>query len=642
MAAVTNRGADRAAALFQKGQKFYKAQQYDLAEKAFLKAMDMCNCGVSVQNQPRIDNDILLGIKKKDLKGALTKLSASQRCNSRLHLDMLDSIIATYEAQARLDEALEFSLKMVNLSPREPKSYLRLGKVLRLKNQQTTAYHNYKQGIELVKRKNPNHPLLSKLHAQKDKVLPLASFDPMTELPIELVGIIFRFLNTRTQCRCLCVSKTWKTVLTTKSLSDLWKVQEYTFTRLRQPSSPRIFASFASNWNYAGRSITELSVDGCAQFLKIGKLERLFRFFQDLKVLKLREPHAVLDLGALPETTKKPKLKSVYLGHGVQPSHRLLRQLLESSSASLEELSVFRFPKNEHEHWLRDWPKLEKLKVIRLLGSNVIDALSPTNISRLIELAPNLEEAWIDPFTWDLMPMMCGWRRLQSISVRIRMQFGGPNPFAHVHEQLREFHLEMPPGIRILGLLLDGTLPQDSRPYFQNMEKLSVLNSSKPPSGCMFEFFVRGGLESGTLREVHFDPLPASDFFGNSRVPTIPTWLRSDSVTYFSLTGFARDGLHEHRLLEDVVLEIASRFPNLSTVDVSNEPFPDTLLAKLIQRGVKTIYCRPALPKVDLSVWASRKFGAQIITGLPPHIPAYHPDQCRNTTALPYFDPSVF
>lgn len=83
--------------------------------------MDICSCGIAVQKQPRIDNDILLGIEKKNLKGALTKLSTSQRCNKQLHLDALDSLIATYEMQGRLDEALEFSLKMVNLSPREPK-----------------------------------------------------------------------------------------------------------------------------------------------------------------------------------------------------------------------------------------------------------------------------------------------------------------------------------------------------------------------------------------------------------------------------------------------------------------------------------------------------------------------------------------
>ncbi|XDG04610.1 hypothetical protein ABKA04_004225 [Annulohypoxylon sp. FPYF3050] len=99
MATAADRGAGKATILIQKGQKFYKASQHDLAEKAFLQAMDMCSCGVAVQKQPRIDNDILLGIEKKNLKGALTKLSTSQRCNKQLHLDALDSLIATYEMQ---------------------------------------------------------------------------------------------------------------------------------------------------------------------------------------------------------------------------------------------------------------------------------------------------------------------------------------------------------------------------------------------------------------------------------------------------------------------------------------------------------------------------------------------------------------
>ncbi|KAI1453683.1 hypothetical protein F4805DRAFT_358950 [Annulohypoxylon moriforme] len=647
MATVANRGADRAAALYQKGQKLYKASQYDVAEKAFLKAMDLCSCGVAVQKQPRIDNEILSGIEKKDLKGALTKLPASQRCNSRLHLDTLDSLIATYETQNRLDEALEFSLKMVNLSPREPKSYLRLGKVLRLKNQQTTAYHNYKQGMELVKRKNPNHALLSKLQAQKDKVLPLATFDPVAELPIELIRMIFGLMDTRTRGRCLGVSKTWKTVLTTESLRDIWKIQEYKFSRFRQTVSPKLFANFVSSWNYAGRSVTELTIDGCLQFLITAKLERFFRFFQDLKVLDLREPHAFITLGPLPKKAKTPKLRKLFLGRGMKPAGGLLNQLLESSSESLEELSVFSLPPPDisgpNGTWYYNWPRLEKLKTLRLART---DLPLVTGLDGIVESTPNVEEAWLDIHTYDLIPMLYRWTRLQSVFIGGAMSFddnsppNNPIPFVDAHEQLRELHLEVRVEMGMLDLLLEKAHAPGR--FFEKMEKISVLVNPGVPTGELFDFFIRPGIESGTLREIHFDPIPTRDFLQSPRVPTIPAWLSSPNVTYFSFAGFTRESLHEHRCVGDAVLEIADRFPNLSTVDISNEPFPDTLLAKLIQKGVKTIYCHPGQPRVDLREWASRKFGAQIIMTRSPHVPAYHPDRFRSTDVMPGFSPSCF
>ncbi|KAI1089305.1 hypothetical protein F5B19DRAFT_467875 [Rostrohypoxylon terebratum] len=649
MATATGRGAAKATILIQKGQKSYKALQYDLAEKYFLQAMDMCICGVAVQKQPRIDNDILSGIEKRNLKGALTKLSTSQRCNKQLHIDALDSLIATYEVQNRLDEALEFSLKMVNLSPREPKCYLRLGKVLRLKNQHTTAYHNYKQGIELVKRKSPNHTLLPKLQAQKDKVLSLAMFDPVTELPIELVSMIFRLLNTKTQCRCLCVSKTWKTVLTGKSLSDLWKSQEYTFTRLREPSSPRFLASFTSNWKYAGQSITELSIDGCAQFLKTCKLERLFRFLHNLKILKLREPIAILSLGALPANAKRPKLKSLYLGRGIHPTAGLLRQLLESSSESLEELSVFNlpYPSNGSTAWFHNWPRLDKLKIIRVECLNAPQIVDMG--SNIFESTPNVEEAYVDLLVGDLMSIVDGWPRLQSLFVGRQASSHSPAIFSWIHKiSLRELHLELHPESEEMPIIwphvnseASASSPDSS---FPELEKFSMILSPCPITVYFFESLVRAGLESGTLREIHMDPLPTRDFFKNPRSPTIPGWFRSNSVTYLSFAGFSREELHHSLILDDVVLDIASRFPNLSTIDISHEPFPDTLLGKLIQRGVKTIYCQSGQPMRDLKDWASREFGARIIADRPPHIPAFHPDRRQPVRGAyhPYFDSSMF
>ncbi|KAI1136183.1 hypothetical protein F5Y05DRAFT_113380 [Hypoxylon sp. FL0543] len=630
MATVTHHKADRGSAVFlRKGQEFYASHQYDRAEKALLRAMDMCSCGVAVQNQPRIDYEILKGIEEKKLKDVLSNMSAaSRRCNSLIHVDAIDSLIATYEMQSRLDEGLEFALKMVNLSPREPKSYLRLGKVLRLKNLPTTAYYNYKQGMELVKRKYPHHALLPKLQTQKDKVLALATFDPITAFPVELVRMIFQLLDFKELCGCLRVSKAWKEVLTAESLKNLWQVQEYKFTGNSHPGLRRIHSSFKSYVRYAAGALTELSIDNCRSFFQFCKLTQLLLLVPHLKVLKLTDLLGFCQLEEVQGQVKLPKLMNLSLGRGVQPTPRLVQQLLNSSCNSLEELSIFELQDREPQRysmstrWDPNWPKLAKLKVIRLSRTNI--SLGPAlDLGRVMELTPNIEEAWFDYFHYIHRELTTRWPKLRSLFVgasAIPIPYSEP---CEISEEMRELHLESKRQISYLVVL-----PRS--PHFSRLEKLSLLDF-EPLTLEDFTALVRPSLESGTIQELDVRPLPAFAFF-SSFIPL--DWFKSNSLTYLSLTGFTRQNLHEHRRFEEVVLGIIDRFPNLRSVDIGNEVFADTLLAKMVQKGVKTIYCRPSQPRVDLRCWASSKFGAEIIMKPPPHLPAMHPGRRRPSCYL--------
>ncbi|KAI0144226.1 hypothetical protein F4776DRAFT_611297 [Hypoxylon sp. NC0597] len=632
MATVKHRKVDRTSIAFlRKGQEFYASQKYDHAEKALLRAMDMCTCGVAVQNQPRIDHEILKAIEQKRLKEVLASMSASsKRCGNPVHVDALDSLIATYEMQFRLNEGLEFALKMVNLSPREPKSYLRLGKVLRLKSLPTTAYCNYKQGIELVRRKHPHHALLHKLQAQKDKILPYARFDPITILPIELVRMIFKHLDFKTRCGCLGVSKTWKIVLTGKSLKSLWQVQEYKITGNSHPGLRRIRSSFESNVRYATGALTELSIHNCSSFFQFCSLQQALFLAPQLKVLKLRQVRGICYLEGVPGQFKLPSLMNLSLGHGVYPTPRLVQQLLDSSCDSLEELSIFGLQGRDRDvedpvpDWDPNWPKLEKLKVIRLSCVPFRDRRDRvTDINRVMELTPNIEEAWIGCVTWKPEKLLLCWPKLRSLFVALDTRTrhtSGNQP--QLNREMRELHVEC--RWNLLSLV-----PSLHLPYFHMLEKLSLV--CEPLSQDEFMSLVRPSLESGTLRELDIRPLPVLDFFKNF---PLPDWFKSDSITYLSLTGFTQELLYEDRMFEEVVLAIINRFPNLRSVDIADEIFPDTLLAKFIQKGVKTIYCHKAPPRVDLRNWASKKFGAELIMGSPPHLPAAHPER-NNLPQLP-------
>ncbi|KAI1389398.1 uncharacterized protein F4822DRAFT_398161 [Hypoxylon trugodes] len=659
MATSMRHKTDRpSAAYLKKGMEFYGQKQYDRAERALFRAMDLCNCGFAVQKQPRIDDEILKGIAEKDLKGTLAKKSAScKRCDNPVHVDALDSLIATYEVQGRLDEGVQFAAKMINLSPREPKSYLRLGKILRLKNQQTLAYYTYKQGVELVKRKHPNHALLNKIKSQINTVLLSVTFDPMTILPVELINMIFKYLDFQTVCRCLRISKTWRAVLTGPALSDIWKVQQFRYTTLTPPGPRKMFPTFKAYAGYAAGGVTELSIDGCARFLEQCDLPRVLQYSRNLKFLKLREvTRASYTLKVLPENVNHLRLVEIYLGVGIRMTPTALRHLITPSHNSLEELSIFELPQPDASYtlsqtspglWYQGWPKLEHLKTVRL---STLEGILPfnqpfnhVNLLGLMELTPNIEEAWIDLFEYNPLTIRTHWSKLRRFfvgdcQVPSIVVSNGEEPC--FDEDMRELHLEgralsahccmnnAPVVITVptTTLLILHTGPI-AVPHLPRLEKLSLLFRT-PLTQIEFESMVRPSLESGTLQELDLRPLPVNDFFQDRSAPTIPAWFKSEHITYMSLTGFTQYNFYDHTLLEAVVLAIVDGFPNLRIVDVGHELFLDTLLAKLIQRGVRTIYYRGgATTKDDLKEWAAKKHGARLVKGLPKHIPSLHPDR---------------
>ncbi|KAI1372899.1 hypothetical protein F4677DRAFT_448933 [Hypoxylon crocopeplum] len=645
MATAPRHKGDRSSALLlKKGQEFYIREEYKHAEKAFSKAMALCHCGTNVLKQACIADAILAGIKEKDLKAVLAKMSAhSRRCDNRVHVDALDSLIATYEVLGQLDECLSLAAKMVNLCPREPQAYLRLGKILRLKEQPTLAYFAYNQGVELAHRKQPNHAGLHKLRVQRDKVKSRATFDPIATLPVELVYMIFKLVDFRLLCRCLSVSKDWKAVLTSPGAKALWHVQTY---QLTQPCRG-LRASFEAYSRYAAGGIKELSIDGCAYFFKRFPFARaVFLSSQHLKVLKLGTSQPACDLLALPLRIKPPQLTSLSLSSGIHVDASLLLQLIKASSNSLEELSVFDLPHADvQDGWYPGWPTLEKLKVVRFSYPRYRTAFQPytvmehcpLSLNSFMDLAPNVEVVWFDHLKYNPNQLMSRWSKLRSVfiggravSPGIELSRTGPS----VVQDIREVHLEgfclrerfsMRPRPSIVNnptapLVLTVLVPLADIPHLQSLEKLSLL-SRMPMCKSDFELIVRPSMESGTLRELDIRPLPFDVFIGEDGRFQVPDWFKSKAITYLSLTGFTKEHLYKHKGFDEVMLDLIDRFPNLCSVDVSNELVPDYLLAKFIQKGVKEIYHRGGASKIDLQLWAA-KHGAKVASTPPLHLPS--------------------
>ncbi|KAI2779628.1 hypothetical protein F4815DRAFT_472755 [Daldinia loculata] len=613
----------------KKGLELYAQEDYEAAAKLFKKAINSCSCQIHGGMLLDSNEDILTGIENNQLKEVLSTLTPrSRRCDKQVHIRALDSLIATYEMLFKLDKCLNLAVGMVNLAPREPKVYLRLGKILRLKSKQTLAYHMYRQGIELVERKNPNHSLLPKLRVQRDRVAALAAFDPVTKFPIELVRMTFEFLDFKTLCRCLRVSKAWNNILTKSNvLGDLWHVQTYKLTQRSHPGIRRMLPAFKAYNKYGKNALRELSIDGLSHFLQWCKFSQVIEISQQLKVLKLREPRGSFELESLPPKLRLPKLTNLSLGYGVRPRPQVLEQLITACGSSLEELSIFELPHcdrlaSDQVPWYPGWVKLEKLKVVRLAYPNYELRADPLpNLRGIMELAPNVEEVWIDNLTYSSKLLMTKWPKLQYIFVgnraRLDTVIGEGDVKGGYNEDMRELHFE---GRSVQSRFI---LPQ-----LRRLERLSILLHT-PLTTSEFETIVRPGMESGTLRELDIRPFPVPMLFGSLFRIVIPDWFRSESLTYLSITGLTVANLCQYKQCDEGLLKLVSRFPNLHSIDISNEQFSDALLAKFIQRGVKIIYHRAKQSKADLQEWAATHYNAQVISRPPPHLPSMHPDRQR-------------
>ncbi|KAI0108229.1 hypothetical protein F4814DRAFT_427259 [Daldinia grandis] len=613
----------------EKGLELYGQEDYEAAAKLFKKAMNSCSCKIHGGVLLDWNEDILMGIESNQLKEVLSTLTPrSRRCDKQIHIRALDSLIATYEMLLKLDKCLDLSVGMVNLAPREPKVYLRLGKILRLKGKQTLAYHMYRQGIELVEKKNPNHSLLPKLRVQRDRVVVLVAVDPITKFPIELIRMIFEFLDFKTLCRCLGVSKPWYNVLTkSTALRDFWHVQTYKLTQRSHPSIRRMLTTFKAYNKYGKNALRELSIDGLSHFLQSCKFSQVLEVSRQLKVLKLREPRGSFELESLPPKFRLPQLTSLSLGYGVRPQPKFLEQLIAACGSSLEELSIFELPycttlASNQAPWYSGWVKLEKLKVVRLAyPSHEFRADPVPNLCGIMDLAPNVEEAWIDNLTYSPKLLMTKWPKLQSVFVgihaRLHAVLGEDDLKGAYNEGMRELHLE---GRSIQSRFI--------LPRLRQLERLSILLHT-PLTTSEFETIVRPSIESGTLRELDIRPFPVHVLCGSLFKPAIPDWLRSKSLTYLSITGLTVENICLYRECDEMLLTLVDRFPNLRSIDISNEQFSDALLAKFIQRGIKTIYHRAKQSKTDLQVWAATHYNAQVISRPPPYLPSMHPDRER-------------
>ncbi|KAI1823470.1 hypothetical protein F4861DRAFT_322453 [Xylaria intraflava] len=597
----------RAAADIAKAKAYYQDKKLSKAAATFEQVTSYCPCDVPFKKTSCLCKSLVPAITSRTLDAELRKkcicsAKSDVRCKHATHIDALDGLAAVQEAKGRIDLALIIAEAMINLAPREPKGFLRLGKLLRLKASYDTAYEVYQQGIELVSKKNPSHQLLPVLCKVRDKTRYSASAkDPLAVLPLELVAMIFKHLDLRCLCRCLRVSKSWKKLLTTgdKSIQFLWCIQHFGYCRKPIPFS--LLHNYAI---YSGSRVKELAADRTVWTDSIKWLRFVMSApqYRSLKVLKLVGLENQADV-----TTPSGLTELVNLCIAFEDA-RLTREvplfvnhIVYSSAKSLREISFRNVPMT------LPLPVLENLRILRIYA----DAWSAVDIdlAHVTQATPNVEQVWIDRANIRLpSEVACApWSRLKCLFLG-RGVIWGPDDqrLFQLSSEIEELHVM---NATSSATFLDSIEVEDTddRPPFK-LRKFTLRGFPSSVRGYIksWEGWVQPGLESGSLQSLE------AGFYMNYS----SDWLRSDQLRFLSFEGFKIPGLANPYEVEHAFLEYLERFPNLEAIDISEQRISDAALAKAIQKGIKTIYYRDAYhQREELRKWALEKYNAQFIYG---------------------------
>ncbi|KAJ2979253.1 hypothetical protein NUW58_g7248 [Xylaria curta] len=560
-------------------------------------------------------------------KKCICSAKSDVRCKNAAHIDALDGLAAVHEAKNLVDAAAVIAETMVNLAPREPKGFLRLGRLLLLKHSYREAFQMYQQGIELVSKKNASHPLLTTLHRMRDKTRQAAfAKDPLPVMPLELIGMIFNYLDFRSLCRCLRVSKGWKNTLTAKdaTVHSLWRIQHFDrFTKAIRPAHLQKYAA------YAGSRVTQLTITNCRQ-LCID--ENMFRWIAiscgSLKVLKMQ---ALAEIGTSivgrAINPCVPQLTSLYLGFYAPFLEEFVHKIVASSATTLQELTLLNFPsrltKRVGSTEVAVWPILRRLRTLRLGGPPSKDKVV-FNISSFMWVSPNVEEVWLEgayvTFRGEDEHPKNPWPHLKRLfvgqEVRWQLIANAPFPLPSEIEEVHLMHCD-----HIFTFLSSPFLHDPiTYPEPKNLQKFT-LRDRVPSHNAWPEYlqrWVRPGLESGSLKEL-----------GMMFSKPHPYWFKSEKLKFLSLKGLSLEFGTDQFAIDEALADLLDRFPKLEGLDIAQEPFSNGALAKAVQKGVKTIYHRGDYHKrTEVREWALKNHDARVVEGdYILHLPIYLSDE---------------
>ncbi|RWA09515.1 hypothetical protein EKO27_g5590 [Xylaria grammica] len=571
-----------------RAKAYYNNKQYSKAAAIFKQIANSCACGVHVRVAPCCCKSLVPAIANGAIEAELRKkcicsAKSDIRCKVTSHLDALDGLAAVYEAKRPLDPAIIIAEAMINLAPREPKGFLRLGRLLRLQRSYRQAYQIYQQGIELVSKKNPSHQLLPPL---------LKSFKKLEKS-----------------------TDYWRQI-------DPVALAYPTFRPLQEAVRPAHLQRYAT---YSGSQVTELCIKDYRGFnVDWNTFNCIAASYPSLRVLKLRASrHIELRHVGRAINSRLHQLTSLYLGFQVPFSAEFVHKIVASSAATLQELTLLNFPSRPwrriEDTEIANWPVLQRLRVLRLSGDrdqNMLYEPAILNMPSFVRTTPYLEEFWADGIDNIVIgPFGDGWPRMKKLFLSRDVVWSVVDgaaicPLSGIEE------------LYVMNTRQIGNfLCREAHPEPKGLRRFIISEYYSVSQGWpeYLEKWVRPGLESGSLKEL-----------GLQFSKPHPDWLRSDQLTFLRLAGLSAQFGIDPYVLDEALYDLLERFPNLEGLDISQEPFTDGALVRAIQKGVKVIYHRGDFHhKTEVREWALKTHNARVIEGGYGNSLAINPEEQR-------------
>ncbi|KAK6844842.1 hypothetical protein PG990_003205 [Apiospora arundinis] len=612
MQRATSSASSQASAL-ERGKSAYHAGNLAGAVPILKEVVKGCCPNSTVTDGPCTCRDLLKALEENNLRALLTtrckcKAKLDKRCRDRVHMDALNvlTLIAMKMSKGRSATAISFATEMIWRNPRDTNGYLRLGQILRRDQKPAIAFQAYTQGAALVADKYPDDPRLEKMREQAgivEKVM--HKVDPILTLPLELINMIFTQLTTTEICRCLQVSKAWKTKLESADARNVWLNQSYTLRGTKHGLSNKVFHRYIQSYT-CGR-LKSFSIKDNSGFLA-----RNFALFSrccsELQHLTLKGPINLADCLA---TASVPyRLETLHIGNEVKYSAKSMDKFLTYCSKTLRELSLLSLPDSEGRVWAPSWPELPVAETLRLAS----DMGTIIHLPTIAGSTPNIRELWLDQIAFRAqasdVPESGFWPKVKQLYCRrvFRNFIGnlspGP-PLLGISEHANELFIDKCDLKVFFGdkEIYEGSY--DSR--LANLQSLSITECMNAGREDKIQRLITPSLESENLVSLQLDPYPLLD--------QSYAWFRNQCVKHLKVGGL--NLLHGQIDLDATLTAIVTQCGALESLDVGKEAVQVGTLVAFIKkkqdekRGggrVRALYhTNPELPTYDLQAWVREK-----------------------------------
>ncbi|OAA57692.1 Tetratricopeptide-like helical [Cordyceps fumosorosea ARSEF 2679] len=399
----------QAEAALRTGQEDYRAKRYKHALEQFTRAMRLCKCNRGLKRDRCACKNFEAVVEKNGsiFHEAMYTCTCPvgktfNKCDNPVHIKALDYRAATFESLKELDRARRDAEWILELAPRFPDGYLRLGKIARLQKKDEFAWKVYSAGVDAgsVSRMT-NSPKFQQLYSARSKLhLRFCRKDPVF-LPSELFIWILSYCNLRQRVRCQRVSKQWQRTITSRDFASLWKDLDFTgpSTPRRPPRIDFLKKLVAS----AGRDVRRIVIEEknhrfqlsqaklFALLMGASRLEHLELSFPDhtLKIPPTAGLCKTLKTLSLRLFTAEPKKSIVGLDYISVSAYPF--ELLNPVAETIETLHLSGLPMS----WFReqDVPLMPKLKNLHLQMRPGSTAMCP--ILHVGTKTPALEQLWL-------------------------------------------------------------------------------------------------------------------------------------------------------------------------------------------------------------------------------------------------------